>query len=110
MSILSHDEFKTKYLFGKETLFNGIAEPDIDNLLAISEEIVKIDLNLSTLPTTEIYKILVAYYTLHSVATKAVIEKDSKSAYKEEYDRLIAKMRKSPIGITIVDEEELEEE
>jgi hypothetical protein len=108
--IISHAELKSDYLFGKEDLLDGTAEPTIDKQITIAEAIVKTDLNVTTLVDTEINKALVAYYTLFLITSTSVIKKEGKSIYKEMYDELISKLRIPPIGLSIIDFTETEEE
>jgi hypothetical protein len=104
--IISHEDLKRDYLFGKENLLQGHEETVIDKQIAIAEEIVKTDLNITTLEATEINKALVAYYTLFSITSTAVTAKEGKNIYKELYDNLIQRLRVPAIGISLVDLEE----
>ena len=107
--ILTTEEFKTKFVPNPDSLFKNITEGEIESLLEVAENFVKIDFELDSLPETLTYKTLVAYEALRNWYSTRVIKEEIQTYYTNKYKEIKDKLSSIPMKFVEFDKSILEE-
>ena len=95
--ILTVEEFKTKFVPNPDSLFKNITDGEIESLLEVAENFVKIDFEVDSLQANLTFKTLVAYEALRNWYSTRVIKEEIQTYYTNKYKEVKDKISSIPM-------------